>query len=320
MCAPVLYTVNGSFPFLPDWNEKKQTLVFLSYSPELIIISHYFWLRSACTHGYMGACLCGCVISVALQEHGVCTWLVFSRQLTGLWWLLLLHLCFGDVRGEWKPKRGRENGDEMKKNVHDGRRKDWEENNTGFKRANPGEGGAERRGTQKRKRTDGLFVYTGLFLWGSVCVFQLWIVDYAKKFMSLSVSLSQPFLSFCRGGLQTFKWSRKHCLWQHSHHPAGAPPRRGWQSWGGDLSLYQPDRHTAARVNRLGLGSHQVLHPSCSLGSSNPLLCPSPWQSCTHVAASHSIVAHTHMYAHQQISAQHAQGGLSLTEEGKKQS
>lgn len=224
MCAPVLYTVNGSFPFLPDWNEKKQTLVFLSYSPELIIISHYFWLRSACTHGYMGACLCGCVISVALQEHGVCTWLVFSRQLTGLWWLLLLHLCFGDVRGEWKPKRGRENGDEMKKNVHDGRGKDWEENNTGFKRANPGEGGAERRGTQKRKRTDGLFVYTGLFLWGSVCVFQLWIVDYAKKFMSLSVSLSQPFLSFCRGGLQTFKWSRKHCLWQHSHHPAGAPP------------------------------------------------------------------------------------------------
>lgn len=111
----LFYTVNDCFPFLPDWNDKK-THLFSSCSPESIIISHYLWLRSACTHWYTRACLCGCVISVALQEHGVCTWLVFSRQLTGLWWLLPLHLRLGAMRGESKPKkRAGQDGEEMKK-------------------------------------------------------------------------------------------------------------------------------------------------------------------------------------------------------------
>lgn len=79
--------------------QRHQTFVFSSYYPELIIISHYILLRSPCTHWYIRACLCGCVISVALPEHGVCTWLVFSGQLTGLWWLSPLHL------GTWEQNR-----------------------------------------------------------------------------------------------------------------------------------------------------------------------------------------------------------------------
>lgn len=75
-----------------------------------IIISHYFWLRSAGAHWYMAMCLCGCVISVVLREHGVCTWLVFSRQLTGLWWLLLLHLWNGGYERKIKTQdRGGKN-------------------------------------------------------------------------------------------------------------------------------------------------------------------------------------------------------------------
>lgn len=41
---------------------------------------------------------------------------------------------------------------------------------------------------KKGKRTDKLCVYTGLFLWGSVCVFQLWTVDYQKQHGLVSVS------------------------------------------------------------------------------------------------------------------------------------
>lgn len=44
-------------PTLPDWKpgQRWETFVFSSYYPELIIISHYFWLRSVCTHCYMRA-------------------------------------------------------------------------------------------------------------------------------------------------------------------------------------------------------------------------------------------------------------------------
>ncbi len=45
----------------------------------------------------------------------------------------------------------------------------------------------------KRKRTEWLCVCAGLFLWSSVCVLQLWTVDYAKihedACLSVSVSL-----------------------------------------------------------------------------------------------------------------------------------
>lgn len=65
----------------------------------------------------------------------------------------------------------------------------------------------ERQETDKKKRTEGLCVCAGLFLWGSVCVFQLWTVDYAKihEDVCLSVSLDQLFSAeedcklFCKG-------------------------------------------------------------------------------------------------------------------------
>lgn len=60
------------------------------------------------------------------------------------------------------------------------------------------ERGARKR-KRKRPRTDGLCICAGLFLWGSVCVFQLWTVDYAKihEDVSLSVCLSALVSLFC---------------------------------------------------------------------------------------------------------------------------
>lgn len=49
-------------------------------------------------------------------------------------------------------------------------------------------------------QTDKLCVYTGLFLWGNVCVFQLWTVDYQKQHEPVSVSL---FLFSSREELKT---------------------------------------------------------------------------------------------------------------------
>lgn len=54
------------------------------------------------------------------------------------------------------------------------------------------------REVQKEKANKGedrLCVYTGLFLSGSVCVFQLWIVDYARKKNHEPVCQSQSAFS-----------------------------------------------------------------------------------------------------------------------------
>lgn len=58
---------------------------------------------------------------------------------------------------------------------------------------------------QTKEQEDRRAVYTGLFLWGSVCVFQLWVVDYAKNHELVCQSAFSFFL-------QTFMPGRTHCL------------------------------------------------------------------------------------------------------------
>ena len=323
-----------SFLFLPDWNGEDTSPLLISPMNQLKSLIVADWDLCAHTLGYKCACLCGCVISVALQERGVCTWPVFSRQLTGLWWLSLLHLCFGDMRGGRKKpqERERETGDGEKWRKCPCRKTNGLRDKQKCFRGGWGDwlwrGGCRKSNTQKRERTEGLCVCAGLFLWGRVCVFQLWTVDYAKiqENAGLSVSLYQPFqclsavadckLLFMWGGgkndISGFQW--QHC-WSR---PAEAdrPAEAVW--------VYTSQEKTDTLQQEAAdwdLAVIMLLHPSCSLCSSNPLPCPSAWQSYTHGMASHSAITHTHMYVHQEINAQHARGGagLSLTE-WKKQS
>lgn len=70
--------------------------------------------------------------------------------------------------------------------------------------ADSNEKGVHRRERKKLEGTDGLCVCDGLFLWGSVCVFQLWTVDYARihEDVYLLVSLS---LFLCQSADTDFK-------------------------------------------------------------------------------------------------------------------
>lgn len=62
-------------------------------------------------------------------------------------------------------------------------------------------------------------------------------------------------------------------------------------------ALFQPDWCTMATENsQSDLAAIKLLHPSCSLCSSNPLLCPSPWQSYTHVTDSLNSSTYIHVY------------------------
>lgn len=112
---------------------------------------------------------------------------------------------FGAMRGESKPKRRSQDGEEMKKlsmlEVQGAERKTTGRTN------GPTLRGRHKKKSQTKERTHRLCVYTGLFLWGSVCVFQLWIVDYARKKNHEPVCQSQSAFSvFLQGGgLQTFK-------------------------------------------------------------------------------------------------------------------
>lgn len=75
---------------------------------------------------------------------------------------------------------------------------------------------------KKLEGTDGLCVCDGLFLWGSVCVFQLWTVDYARihEDVYLLVSVS---LFLCQSADTDFKLlyskSGGTVQRQHSHQP-----------------------------------------------------------------------------------------------------
>lgn len=71
------------------------------------------------------------------------------------------------------------------------RGRDWEEKkNTSFKRAKTGDRCIE-RGVKKKKEDRRAVCLLWIICVGSVCVFQLWIVDYAKNsWACLSVSVS----------------------------------------------------------------------------------------------------------------------------------
>lgn len=160
----------------------------------------------------------------------------------------------------------------MRKMSIGGRAKGWEENNAGLKPADPGERVAERKGKQKRNGQTGcvftLDYFCGVASACSSCGY--WIM---QKFMSLSVSLCQPF-SVClhwriANLLPVTALTEVEVLWV-----CIGQTDEQWTHW--------------------DLAAVALLHPPCSLCISNPLLCPSPWQSNTHVSASHSTYAHMH--------------------------
>lgn len=120
-------------------------------------------------------------------------------------------------------------------------------------------GGAESRDKQKRKGTERLCVCAGLFLWGSVCVFQLWIM---QKFMRMSVCHSRSAF-FC-------VFLRLSCEMENT--PVAACDSTPINLLGHPIEADRPaevlrvctslgdDRYTAATVSRLGLGSNHVVY------------------------------------------------------------
>lgn len=135
-----------------------------------------------------------------------------------------------------------------------------------------------------------------------------WII---LKFLRMSAcqSPSAFSVSLCVGG--TFMWRGKHITVTVAH--------SAWQTCEVLWVCTSHEKTDTLQQQSVGwdLAAIMLLHTSCSLCSSNPLPCPSAWQSHTHGGASHTVS--TYMYVHQQITAQLMQRGLSQTE-WKKQS
>lgn len=108
----------------------------------------------------------------------------------------------GGMKEEWKLWREKKTEKE---------RVTESQNDTSLKRPNPLKGDAD--GETGGNRTDKLCIHTGLFLWGSARLFQLWTVDYQKQHGPAFISL---FCLVARGGPKTFKRRRKHCSRQVS--------------------------------------------------------------------------------------------------------
>lgn len=143
--------------------------------------------------------------------------------------------------------------------------------------ADSNEKGVHRRERKKLEGTDGLCVCDGLFLWGSVCVFQLWTVDYARihEDVYLLVSLS---LFLCQSTDTDFKllYSKRGGQCGDSTHISLVTPYTIRQTCRGALSLHEPREKTDTLQQQSAgwdLAAINLLHPSAPC--SNPQLWPS---------------------------------------------
>lgn len=130
---------------------------------------------------------------------------------------------------------------------------------------------------------------------GSVCVFQLWIVDYAKNsWACLSVSVSLLCLS-AGEDCKLLSEVENSASDRPVTNLLSTPPQP--RLTGLQRSQVCSSKTYTLQQQRAGcdLAAIKQLHPSWSLCSSNPLHCPSPWQSCTHVTAP-VVDTYTHMH------------------------
>lgn len=171
----------------------------------------HLWWSSVGTHGSMGACLCGCVISAgAWSVHlAVVQWAAHGIMMTAA--------AASVVWREWKKSKNSWEENNHKKRKEE--RSTESQNDAGLKSPILKKGDAGRK--KGGKRPDELCLRWIIFVGWCLCVPA---VDGGLSERAWAC-LRRPFLFFTRGAVKTFKSWRKNCPWRVS-----PPPRWGRRS------------------------------------------------------------------------------------------